>query len=109
APTRGSGRNHRRQMEQGLFRGAGIVTHHRHAPPTGRAVKSSEVGHFSRAEIGNFSRAPKPLPVVPFVFAEWKRARVNLDYHVELEGHYYSTPYQLVGKEVEIHYTASTV
>jgi hypothetical protein len=32
-----------------------------------------------------------------------------LDYHVELEGHYYSTPYQLVGKEVEIHYTASTV
>jgi transposase len=34
---------------------------------------------------------------------------VNLDYHVELEAHYYSTPYQLVGKEVEIYYTASTV
>jgi transposase len=53
--------------------------------------------------------ALQPLPVAPFVFAEWKKARVNLDYHVELEGHYYSTPYQLVGKEVEIHYTASTV
>ena len=53
--------------------------------------------------------ALQPLPGAPFVFAEWKKARVNLDYHVELEGHYYSTPYQLVGKEVEIHYTASTV
>ena len=31
---------------------------------------------------------------------------MNIDYHVELEGHYYSAPYQLVGKEVEIHYTA---
>lgn len=46
-------------MEQGLFRGAGIVTHHRYAPPTGRALKSSEAGHFSRAEVGNFSRALK--------------------------------------------------
>src|SRR5206468_6941996 len=53
--------------------------------------------------------ALQPLPVAPFVFAEWKKARVNLDYHVDLEGHYYSTPYQLVGKEVEIRYTASTV
>ena len=44
-----------------------------------------------------------------FVFAEWKKARVNLDYHVELDGHYYSAPYQLVGKEVEMRYTASTV
>ena len=53
--------------------------------------------------------ALQPLPAAAFVFAEWKRARVNLDDHVELEGHYYSTPYQLVGKEVEIRYTASTV
>ena len=35
------------------------------------------------------------------MYAEWKKARVNLDYHIELGGHYYSTPYQLVGKEVE--------
>ena len=65
----------------------------------------------SRAELYQAIDKPalQPLPVAPFVFAEWKKARVNLDYHVELEGHYYSTPYQLVGKEVEIHYTASTV
>ena len=65
----------------------------------------------SRAELYQTIDKPalQPLPAAPFVFAEWKKARVNLDYHVELEGHYYSTPYQLVGKEVEIHYTASTV
>ena len=38
-----------------------------------------------------------------------KRARVNIDYHIDLEHHYYSVPYQLVGKEVDVRYTATTV
>lgn len=53
--------------------------------------------------------ALKPLPAEPFVFAEWKKARVNVDYHIELDAHYYSTPYQLVGEEVEVRSTATTV
>jgi len=32
-----------------------------------------------------------------------KRARVNIDYHVQLDGHYYSVPHRLVGTEVELH------
>jgi transposase len=36
------------------------------------------------------------LPSQPDVSAQWKKIRVGLDYHVEVEGHYYSTPYQLV-------------
>ena len=57
----------------------------------------------SRAELYQTIDRPalQPLPLDPFVYAEWKKARVNLDYHIELGGHYYSTPYQLVGKEVE--------
>ena len=51
----------------------------------------------------------RPLPAQPYVFAEWKRARVNIDYHIDLEHHYYSVPYQLVGKEVDVRYTATTV
>jgi len=51
----------------------------------------------------------RPLPAQPYVFAEWKRARVNIDYHVDLERHYYSVPYQLVGKEVDVRYTGTTV
>ena len=34
--------------------------------------------------------ALKPLPAVRFVYGEWKTATVNVDYHVEVEGHYYS-------------------
>lgn len=50
-----------------------------------------------------------PLPRSRYEYAEWKRARVNIDYHVELDGHYYSVPYQLVHDEVEIRHTLSTV
>jgi transposase len=53
--------------------------------------------------------ALQPLPAQPYLFAEWKRARVNIDYHVDLEQHYYSVPYQLVGKEVDVRYTSSVV
>jgi transposase len=65
----------------------------------------------SRAEQYRLLDRPalQPLPQQVFVYAEWKKARVNLDYHIELDGHYYSTPYQLVGKEVEVRSTRGTV
>ena len=53
--------------------------------------------------------ALQPLPQQPYVFAEWKKDRVRLDYHVELDGHYYSVPYQLAQQPIEIRYTAATV
>ena len=51
----------------------------------------------------------KPLPEAPYVFAEWKRSRVHIDYHIEVAGHYYSVPYQSVGKELDVRVTANTV
>lgn len=51
----------------------------------------------------------RPLPERRYEFAEWKKARVNIDYHIEIYGHYYSVPYQLVHKEVECRITSSTV
>ena len=53
--------------------------------------------------------ALQPCRSQPYVFAEWKKDRVRLDYHVEVDGHHYSVPYQLVGQQVEIRYTAATV
>jgi len=50
-----------------------------------------------------------PLPASRYVFAQWKKARVNIDYHVELLRHYYSVPYKLIHKELEIRYTAATI
>jgi transposase len=37
--------------------------------------------------------ALKPLPVQPFELCEWKKVRVNIDYHVEFDHHYYSVHY----------------
>ena len=34
-----------------------------------------------------------PLPPFPYQYAEWKRCRVNLDYHIEVAKHYYSVPH----------------
>jgi transposase len=51
----------------------------------------------------------QPLPAQRFVFAQWKKTRINIDYHVELDGHYYSAPYQLVGRQVEVRFTSGTV
>jgi transposase len=53
--------------------------------------------------------ALKPLPEHQYEYALWKKATVNIDYHIEIDRHYYSVPYQLVRKQVDVRITASTV
>lgn len=53
--------------------------------------------------------ALKPLPTKTYEFARWKKARVNIDYHVEFEKHYYSVPHRLIHAEVDIRATEKTV
>jgi transposase len=53
--------------------------------------------------------ALRPLPAEPFIYGEWKTARVNIDYHVELHRHYYSVPFPLVHEVVDARLTATTV
>lgn len=53
--------------------------------------------------------AMRPLPNIPYEYAEWKRARVGIDYHIEVERHFYSVPSALTRREVEVRLTASTV
>ena len=53
--------------------------------------------------------ALKPLPAQRYVYAEWKQARVHIDYHVAIGGHYYSVPYTLIKKAVEVRITRNTV
>ena len=50
-----------------------------------------------------------PLPDQPYEYAEWKRCRVNLDYHVEIAKHYYSVPHNFLRQEVEARITVKTV
>lgn len=47
--------------------------------------------------------ALQPLPSNEYKYTEILNARVGIDYHVEVNNHYYSVPYQLVKKKVEVH------
>jgi transposase len=50
-----------------------------------------------------------PLPERPYEFARWKKARVNIDYHIAVEGHFYSVPHTLVREQVDVRLTSGTV
>jgi transposase len=51
----------------------------------------------------------RPLPERPYQFALWKIAKVNIDYHVAFEKHFYSVPYTLIHQQVEIKATEHLV
>lgn len=53
--------------------------------------------------------ALKPLPVEPYIYAEWKQCRAGLDYHVDIGRHYYSVPHQLLKQQLWARITARTV
>jgi transposase len=71
---------------------------------------SRHLGTSRRALFEELERAAlKPLPAEPYVFAEWKECRVGLDYHVEIDKHYYSVPHQLLREKVWARITARTI
>ena len=51
----------------------------------------------------------RPLPSRRYEFGEWSKPKVNIDYHVEVDKHFYSVPYRLVGERMEARRTATTV
>jgi transposase len=53
--------------------------------------------------------ALRPLPATRYEFAIWKPAKVNIDYHLEADHHYYSVPYRLVGEVLDVRLSQSTV
>jgi transposase len=78
------------------------------------ALNAKPMRHYggaSRADL--FVRldqpALRPLPPAPFEYAEWKYARVNLDYHIAVDHHAYSVPHALVHEEVEVRLTATAL
>ncbi|RZO61682.1 MAG: IS21 family transposase [Sandaracinaceae bacterium] len=75
----------------------------------GRPMKS--LGGVSRREL--FERVDRPalmqLSTDRFEPAEWSKARVHEDYHVDVRRHWYSAPFELIGQEVEVRLTATMV
>jgi transposase len=51
----------------------------------------------------------KPLPIQAYGIAEWRKVRVGMDYHIELNQHYYSVPYRYMRKKLEVRITSNTI
>jgi transposase len=49
------------------------------------------------------------LPSEPYAYAEWRRCRAGLDYHVEVHGHFYSVPYRLIRETIEARITDQSI
>ncbi len=65
----------------------------------------------SRAELFAQIDAPalKALPGEPYAFATWKRCRVAPDYHVEVEGCFYSVPSRLIREALDVRIADKTI
>jgi transposase len=53
--------------------------------------------------------AMKPLASSRYELAEWKGAKVSIDYHVEYDGRLYSVPHAMIGAQVQVRATALVV
>lgn len=49
--------------------------------------------------------ALRPLPVAPYTYAEWRKARPGIDYHIEIDKRLYSVPHALVGLVLDVRVT----
>ena len=53
--------------------------------------------------------ALKPLPARPYVYAEWKKVRSGIDYHLAVDKHYYSVPYRYLKESIDVRLTHTTI
>lgn len=70
-----------------------------------RSYKASRRELFERLD----RPALSPLPDCPYEHSDWKRVVLNIDYHAEFDGHYYSAPYLLRGEELWLRATAGAI
>ena len=74
-----------------------------------RPFKDGRPGSRKDLFLSREKDALQPLPVTRFELARWKKAKVHLDYHVEVDRHFYSVPYALIHQEVRIRITETVV
>lgn len=49
------------------------------------------------------------LPEHHYELATWSKAKVNIDYHVAVDRHYYSAPFNLIHKQLDVRLSSRTV
>jgi len=76
-------------------------------------LNSKVTRHLGASRLELFEKldkpALKPLPMEPYVYAEWKQCRAGLDYHIDVGRHYYSVPHQLLKQKLWARITARTI
>jgi transposase len=69
--------------------------------------------HLKKSRLELFLELDKPalmpLPATQYEFAEWKKVKLNIDYHIEFDDHLYSAAYHNVGKELMARATSTVV
>ena len=72
-----------------------------------------EIKHLKKTRRELFEELDKPalmpLPAKRYEHKEFKLLKVSKDYHIQLEHNFYSVPYQLIGKKVEVWFSSKTV
>ena len=53
--------------------------------------------------------ALRPLPPTAYEYAQWLSARAGVNYHIEVEKHFYSVPHKLMRRKLDVRLSASTV
>lgn len=76
-------------------------------------LNNRKMRHVNKSRREIFDEIEKPvlkaLPAERYVFAEWKKATVNIDYHITFDHHRYSVPYQLVHESCDVRATATII
>ena len=76
-------------------------------------LNSRKMRHVNKSRRELFDEIDRPalksLAAAHYEYAEWKKATVNIDYHIVFDHHRYSTPYQLVSESLDVRATVAVI
>ncbi len=76
-------------------------------------LNQREMKKHPGSRLSQFEQLDKPalksLPLEPYRYTLIKPVKVHIDYHIEIEKHYYSVPHSLIKQKLEAHVTGELV
>lgn len=76
-------------------------------------LNNKTMRHVKQSRRELFERLDKPallaLPSTPYEYAQWREARLNIDYHLIFDDHYYSASYTLIHETFWVRGTVHTI
>ena len=81
--------------------------------PLLKAYNERAFSELDGTRLSHYQEVDKPalkeLPPTPYSYAEWKRARSSIDYHIVVEKHYYSIPYRFIKEYIDVRISPMTI